>query len=176
MNKIRIRRLLDELQRELATEEAFGSADIQLATQVVGLKPLELQPDPRRRSQTLIARPERVCRPYRLVISTADPSWWVTRCEAGGSHLLPSAGSVRAAAFTPLPPWMIDAPDPANVPEPEHLRLARKEWPLSNIEPIALWPGLLLTVELEWDRFDTGPTIPNLPPAWLLAHVPQAMP
>lgn len=173
MNNARIRRLIDELQRELATEARFPveQRPIQFATQIVPLEPLShpVHDDPRNQVRALVTRPARLCRPYRLVVATADPAWLIIGAESGGSPLLPSARPVPAAAFTPLPPWMLDAPEKA---EPTHLEALRREWPLSNIEPITLQPGMECRILIQWDRTDI-PRTPELPPAWLLAHVPE---
>lgn len=47
-----------------------------------------------------------------------------------------------------------------------------REWPLSNIEPITLQAGMECRILIQWDRTDI-PRTPELPPAWLLAHVPE---
>lgn len=176
MNNARIRRLIDELHREIATEERFPveQRPIQFATQIVPLEPIShpVHDDPRNQVRALAARPRRICRPYRLVVQTADPAWLIIGADSGGCPLLPSGHPVPAVAFTPLPPWMLDAPDLANKPEPEHLQALRREWPLSNIEPITLQPGMECRILIQWDRTDI-PRTPELPPAWLLAHVPE---
>lgn len=177
MNNARISRLFDEIKRELETEERFTGrhGGLQYATQIL---PLDPQPEqsPRARTRTLTIRPHRVCRPYRLVFDPMPHSDWVVdRVDIGGNSLLPSARPVSVLAFTPLPPWMLDA-DPARMPDPEHLKKIREDWPLSNIEPITMQPGLELRVSCQYDGRDivAGVSMPtDLPRAWLLAHVPE---
>ena len=179
MNNARLSRLFDEIKRELETEERFTArlGGLQYATQIIPLERLQAE-SPRDRRRTLALRAHRVCRPYRLVFEPVPHSeWLVTRVEVGGSSL-PHAQPAPVAAFTPLPPWMLETIDRSAVPEPEHLKKIRDEWPLSNIEPVALWPGVELRVWCEYEGRDiaAGVAMPtDLPRAWVLAHVPEGL-
>jgi hypothetical protein len=163
----RSRQLLSELARELdVLEQLSGTSRLTPPhTETLALTPTRW--DDLGQLQHFELRPHRVCRPFRLVVMTEDPTWLVCNVSSGGRPVLTSTAPAPAPIFTPLPSWMIDPP----------LEFAevRAEFPLRNIEPITLQPGMVFSLQLEWNEatFSPGTESPmrKLPVVYVLADV-----
>lgn len=158
----KVQQLLSELGRELSMIERFEGRPFPFEsrhTETLELRPARVD----RGVQFYELRPQRVCRPFRLVVVTEDP-WLVSDARAGDQYVLSSGQIMAARIFTPLPAWLLEPPG-----ELPALEEARRLFPLGNIEPVAIQPGMTFSMRLEWG--DVTP-LPSHPPiVYVLADV-----
>lgn len=109
-----------------------------------------------------VARVLRVCVEQKL----AD-GWTVDTPRAGTFPMLLGSGPMPATAFAPLPKWIVDVkPDELG---PELVR-ALRDFPITNVEPITIQPGIQVGVELTAPR----ELEKSRPAVWLLCELPPA--